>query len=332
MLTDESLTPDLARTLVDAPASAEVRVELRYRENHTWLITAGAAAWFLKAHTKSWYGGDPVAAAGVVRHEASAHRILAEAGLPTPTIVAAVATPDNPLGWPYLLTERLPGRSLVDHLDALPRAEADQALIMVGRHLARMHALRFDHPGYLLDGPPAGPPAADRWQHGCWRFERFLTGAIRTWAADAETVPAPIMDGVVRLLAGTIDDARAAFDPPRFTHGDCHANGFFLVPDGPDWSVTGVLDLEVASAGWPEVDLTKLFIELAGQLAGTGHRWWDPLFAGYGREPDFDLARLLLAGAAHLNYTCHRRAWPGDRAQILGRIVNATDWDALFPT
>ncbi|WP_281385307.1 hypothetical protein [Microlunatus parietis] len=27
---------------------------------------------------------------------------------------------------------------------------------MVGRHLARMHELRFDHPGYLTDGPPAG--------------------------------------------------------------------------------------------------------------------------------------------------------------------------------
>lgn len=142
------------------------------------------------------------------------------------------------------------------------------------------------------------------------------------------------MDGLSRLIVGAMDVARAAFEPPTFTHGDCHANGFFLDHDDAGlWSTTGVLDLEVASAGCPAFDINKLVIELAGRMAGTGYRWWIPLFDGYGDEPDFDLTRLLLAGASHINYTCHgQHAWPGTRADILNRIVTAADWDFLLLT
>jgi hypothetical protein len=55
------------------------------------------------------------------------------------------------------------------------------------------------------------------------------------------------------------------------------------------------------------------------------------LFEGYGREPDFDLIRLLLIGHAQINFTClGDRSWPGTRADILRHILSSRTWDELF--
>lgn len=330
MLTPDSLTPEVAGELLGL-AARNVQVAFLRPENHTWRIRAGDSAWYVKAHTKSWYGGDPESAAGTVRHEASAHRFLSESGLPTPAIATASSTSANPLGWPYLLTEELPGASLIDLLAELDYPQADRVLYRVGQHLAAMHALQFEHAGYLTDGPPTARPDPAGYQHPIWRFERFLTDAIRTWADDASEVPAAVMDRLTILIAETIEPARAAFTPPRFTHGDCHANGFFLNRSGTDWAVTGVLDMEVASAGCPAFDFTKLFIELTGHLTGAKYHWWEPLFSGYGSAPDFNLTRLHLASAGHINYTClGEHAWPGSRSEILRHILAATNWEELF--
>lgn len=116
MLSPDALTSEVARELLGMPdITRDVRVVLLRRENHTWRVSVEDSTWYVKAHTKSWYGGDPEAAAGAVQHEASAHRILADAGLPTPVVVTAAATDENPLGWPYLLTEELPGTSRAKH-------------------------------------------------------------------------------------------------------------------------------------------------------------------------------------------------------------------------
>lgn len=331
MVDADSLTPAIARELLDLPATEEVRTTFLQPENHTWRITAAGNVWYLKAHTKSWYGADPTAAAGTVRHEATAHRLLAEAGLPTAHVVAACTTNHNPLGWPYLLTRALAGTSLIELLPTLATDDGDAVLRQVGRYLARMHELHYEHPGYLLDGPPTAAPAPNQYQHQIWRFERFLTDAIRTWAHDSRTVAPVVMDQVAILLADTLAKARAAFDPPRFTHGDCHANGFFLDHGDAGWSVTGVLDLEVASAACPLFDFTKLFIELAGHLAGTGYPWWEALFEGYRQPLDLELVKLLLASAGHINYTCHGdHSWHGGREQVLRRILAAATWAELF--
>lgn len=325
-----SLTPEIAAALVGV-APDGVRVEFLRPENHTWRIGSGRDVWYVKAHTKSWYGSDPAAAAGAVRHEATAHRLLAEAGLRTPDVVDACTTEQNPLGWPYLLTRGLSGTSLIEVLRTVDPSDADAALRQVGRHLARMHSLTYEHPGYLLDGPPAAEPDPDQWQHQIWRFERFLPDVMRTWAEDRDLVRPAVMDRVADLLADTVNDVRSAFTPPRFTHGDCHANGFFLERAGSDWVVTGVLDLEVASAACPLFDFTKLFIEVAGHLTGSGYLWWEPLFAGYEQPLDFDLARLFLASARHINYASHGiHAWPGDREDIVKHILAATSWAELF--
>jgi hypothetical protein len=93
----------------------------------------------------------------------------------------------------------------------------------------------------------------------------------------------------------------------------------------------GILDLEVSSAGCPLFDFTKLFIELVGQHRGTGYRWWEPLFDGYGGVPDLHAMRLLLAASNHLDFTCPGdHSWPSDREAVLDRILTATSWETLL--
>ncbi|WP_460523680.1 phosphotransferase family protein [Flindersiella endophytica] len=325
---DLSLTPAQAAELLPF-AVHHVNVEFLRRENHSWRITADGEAFYVKAHTKPWYHGQPSPQA--VRREATAHRLLAEAGLPTPEVVGSSSSCANPLGWPYLLTRELEGEALTDLLPRLPRPEAEAALHAVGEHLAAMHGITFEYPGPLTDGPPSGPPDPGQWQHWICRVERMLTHAYTVWAEDATLVSPATMDGVSGLLANQLPALAASYEPARFVHGDCHASQFFLARKENQWQVTGVVDLEIASAGSPLEDFLKLGIELAGCFGVRPLRWWEPLFDGYGSPPDVDLLRLRLLTVGHLNYACHgENSWPGTRAGIVRHLTTARTWTNLF--
>lgn len=110
-----ALTPGVAREILHISGPLDV-VFLR-SANHTWRIDTDRGAFFLKAHSKDWYAGLVAAAGGAVAHEAGAHQMLEANGFATPTVVAAEQSADNPLGWPYLLTERLAGASLLNVVD-----------------------------------------------------------------------------------------------------------------------------------------------------------------------------------------------------------------------
>jgi hypothetical protein len=106
---------------------------------------------------------------------------------------------------------------------------------------------------------------------------------------------------------------------------------FFLASSPTGWRVTGVLDLEVASSGCTLFDFVKFFIEMRGTFAGSGYCWWQPLFVGYGHEPDFDVVRVLLASASSMSYTCGDwDGWPPTRAEVLRLVTSATDWHHLL--
>lgn len=322
-----SLTPEHVAGLLPV-AARDVHVELIATGNHTWRVVAGGEIFYIKVHTKSWYGGKPVG--DVVRHEITAHRLLHEQGLPTPEVVSSSFTCDNPLRWPFMLTRALDGTALTELLPRLARHEADDVLRHVGGHLARMHSITFDYPGYLVDGPPVAPPDPNRWQHDIWRFERFLSHAISSWAEVQDDLDLATGDALAVLVADKMADLRASYQPPRFVHGDCHANQFFLAKTDSGWRVSGVVDLEVASAGSAVSDFLKLVIEMAGRFGAGPLRWWEPLLHGYGRPVDFDLLRLVLTAAGHINYTClgaHR--WPGTRAEIVRHLVRARNWSEL---
>jgi Ser/Thr protein kinase RdoA (MazF antagonist) len=325
---DLHLDHGTAAAILGTAAGKVSTVDFLRPHNHTWRITADDSIYFVKAHTKDWYAD--AAASGVpVRHEVTGHRTLGAAGLATVEVVDFSTGTDNPLGWPYLITRRLPGDPLPDLLLSLPAEAAEGTLETVGRYLASMHALTYDQPGYLIDGPPA-PPDQNQWLHWLSRPERFLLYCFETLTADAADVTLATRDAAAGLLERTAPNLRRAYQPLRFVHGDCHAGTFYLQRDDTGWRVTGVLDLENCSSGAPAFDLVKIFIELGARL-GSRHCWWQPLFRGYGVEPDFDLIRTLLIGHAHINYTCHGDShWPTRRQDVVDHILGARTWAELF--
>jgi Ser/Thr protein kinase RdoA (MazF antagonist) len=325
---DLRLTREVAAALLGFESGSVNDVEFLRPANHSWRVTSGDSTFYVKAHTKTWYQHQP-ASSIPVRHEVTGHRLLRAASLPSAEVVSYSTRRDNPLGWPYLITRQLAGISLIELLHIVDRSHAEQALRAVGRQLAGMHALTYDHPGYFVDGPPAAP-RPDQWLHWLCRLERFLLYFCDNIAAHAGEVDLPTNDAAAGLLHRTLPQLRQAYLPLRFVHGDCHASAFFLADREGAWQVSGVIDLENCAAGAPAFDLIKLFIELAGHFRSTID-WWRPLFQGYGSEPDFDLIRLLLIGHAHINFTClGDQAWPGTRADILRRILSAQSWGELF--
>lgn len=326
---DLRLTPADAATLLGPAAGPIDDVRFLRPANHSWRVRAGDSSFYVKAHTKDWYRDQPASSAPV-RHELTGHRLLRAAGLPAAEVIGSALGRDNPLGWPYLITRELEGRSLPDLLESAGPDDAVRALRAVGRHLARMHALTYEHPGYLIDGPPTAPPPSDQWLHWLCRLERFLLYFCDNVAAHSSEVDLATGDAVMALLQQVFPRLRRTYVPLRFVHGDCHADVFFLTDHAGSWQVSGVVDLENCAAGAPAFDFVKLFISLAGQL-GAEIGWWRPLFEGYGREPDFDLIRLLLIGHAQVNFTClGARSWPGTRADILRHILSSRTWDELF--
>ena len=91
--------------------------------------------------------------------------------------------------------------------------------------------------------------------------------------------------------------------------------------------MSGVVDLEVASAGDPVEDLIKFAIEMAAMRPSVP-RWWEMLFAGYGGAPDFGRFRLRWLGAEGVEFWC--QGWEGARADMIASFLAADTWADLF--
>lgn len=105
---------------------------------------------------------------------------------------------------------------------------------------------------------------------------------------------------------------------------------FYLDVGADSWVVTGFVDMEVASAGAPEYDLITFDLEMMSHFSPETH-WWQPLFAGYGREPDFERVRLLLLTSSEASFRAHgEEHWPATREATLANLRAAHDWRTLF--
>lgn len=329
---DQNELNEVGREILQAAGvGGHPRVTLVKTENDVYRLETADATFYIKTFTKDWYSPKhPDDTAGCVVHEASAYRILARNGLATPRVVTAALTSENVLNRPFLLLTGLSGRPLTEVLTSASAEEFDAALRAVGRFMSRMHAITFAYPGYLMseDGPTS-PPDSSRWRHAIWVPETLKECALRKWASDRGKIPAAILDRAIELYSSEEQSLQAEYLPPRFTHGDCHAHQFFVQGSGTDWEVTGVVDMEVASAGDYGADFTKFGLELAGRFP-SGKDWWSPLLAGYGRCPPIGPTKLRLAVN---NYDADYLAphnWPGTPASRLAHILAARDWTSLF--
>lgn len=197
-----------------------------------------------------WSRGDAVlklylpAWAGSARAERTALSV-ADIGLRTPAILAE-GTLD---GWPYLLMERLPGRSLDDAWKDLDRDGRRRACEDVGRALGRLHGQRPDDPS--LD-PPGGwdefllrraevTVAAQRARglpdEDCRRLEAELPRLLSLARAapgrallHTEIGPSHVLVDEEGRPSGVIDFADALVGPPAY---DLVAAGLFVARGDP---------------------------------------------------------------------------------------------------
>jgi Ser/Thr protein kinase RdoA (MazF antagonist) len=300
------------------------------RRNHVWRLTAANDVFFVKVYTKDWYGGDIAGTGGCVEHEVAAWRVLQTHGIAVPDVVAEARTCENPLGRPFLMTRRLRGTSLTTLLRAADASQFAALLETSGAFLRRVHAIPFERAGYIMDAGPWTPSAPDGWQHWLWSARETQRDALATLAADRARLSPRLYDELAARFMTMETTLAAAWQPPRFTHGDCHAEQFFLYQEAAAWHVSGFVDLEVASAGDCIGDLLKFAIEMMVHFP-PATRWWQPFFAGYGGAPDFEPFRLRLLGLHETNFTAHGvQLWPATREQAQQQFLAARDWADLF--
>jgi len=307
------------------------RVDIIKEGNDIFRLVSGMECFFLKTYTKTWYGSDPAVTGFHAMHESIAWAILAQHGLSVPDVVYISSDCDNPISRPFILTRELEGRPLTNLVTEANREEQSALLIAVGNYIRKMHEITFEFPGYLstLSGPTEVPNPND-WQHRCWSAKTREAIACNQLQTDATQLTpgthAEAKRSYLQISARLAD----AYQPPRFTHGDCHAHQFFLVHNGTDWRVTGVLDMEVSSAGDCGEDLLKISIELA-QTLDYATCWWESFFAGYGAEPDFEAFQLRLLSVAPIEYGSSGK-WIRiqSREAMLQHILKARDWSNLF--
>lgn len=315
-----SLSPQQAQHILRSASLPDVT--LIKQHNHIFRLTTSDERFFLKTYTKDWYGDDAAATEFCVEHEDIAWKVLAKAGLAVPEVVAAEMMCDNVLSRPFIVTRALEGEALTTLVEQ--PAERDALLVRVGDYLRAMHAITFPFPGYIRK--IMMPPRPDEWQHPIWTFEQFERDLEGTWLQDLSQIDSGLASQIAAFYVEHRDSLAEAYEQPRFTHGDCHASQFFLRRDGSDWKVTGVVDMEVASAGDCGADLLKFSIEMASVLPADT-RWWEPLFEGYGATPSFSLMKLRMLAAGHDNYLS---LWNGTRSEISQHIIDAHSWEKLF--
>ncbi len=301
------------------------RIQLIKQHNHIYQIQTDGWVGFLKLYTKDWYGDDIAGTGYCVDHEIAAWQTLASAGLAVPEVLLADGFISNSLQRPFLMTRRLEGAPLTTLAQQADAPERAALLNAVGSYLAQMHRIRFEFPGYITSKPLA-PLQADEWQHPIWTFEAFERDALATWQRDREQVSDRLMDQVERFSRSYRAELEKEYRSPRFVHGDCHASQFFLLKREGVWHVTGVLDMEVASAGDMGADFVKFSLEMAALLPAET-AWWQPLLEGYSTPVNFNLIKLRLLALGHHNYAW---IWPGTREQIITHLLKATDWYSLF--
>jgi aminoglycoside phosphotransferase len=302
------------------------------RHNHVWRLQSNGATFYLKCYTKDWYGGNVPMTEFNVRHERDAYAILARHGLPTVEVALARPDCDNPLGRPFLLTRALPGLSLNQLLAQAEKRDYARLLEQAGAYLRRMHNITFAYPGYLTGNGPVAAPAADQWQHPAWSAEVCQRNALAMLERDRPRLSVGLAERLHTLFASLHEVLAPAYQPLRFVQTNMHSHQFYLERAGADWRVTGVLDMEVASAGSSYFDLVAFALEMAA-FHPVSTRWWEPFWGGYGGEPDFELFRAHMLAFGEESFKCFGpERWPGARQEIIGRLFSAEKWEALFVT
>ena len=146
-------------------------------------------------------------------------------------------------------------------------------------------------------------------------------------------IPDPIINEANNFYIANKYEYEKWYDKYVFVHGDCHASQFFVRKNCfSNWEISGVVDMEVASSGAPIHDLIKISIELATRSSYSEHyknyNWWNPLFLGYGIEPNFNAIKIGLLTTGAESFWCQN--WSSDFANIYQHVLQSQNWNQLF--
>ena len=186
----------------------------------------------------------------------------------------------------YALMTRLPGGPASRVTDGLRVEDVANIWRQIGEIARAFHAVTFDQFGYLGPQGVLEPVGGNR-----AHITRILDSHLRTFR-DQGGDPA-LADSVERRL---LEDAWLldTCDQPVLCHDDLHEDNVLVERRDGHWIVTGVVDMENASAADPMLDLAKAdYYAREEPVRRAG------LLDGYGPLPPDGEARLALYRLHH---------------------------------
>ena len=215
---------------------------------------------------------------GMMEVEAAMHPIVRRrTGVPVAEILAY-----DPSGKvfprPFIIMEKLPGRLLGDGWPRLSSGQRRSFLVLLGRMVREFHSIEGELFGYAW--PNGAMAGAERWPDAFAEMaERILADNVRGGAYTPGEAEA--LGERIRRNLGALDDPPA----PVFCHMDLWHQNILVDKTG---RITGILDLDRAVWGTPEVEFAVL---------DTYGLTTPEFFKGYGTErpsgAEVDVRRIL---------------------------------------
>jgi aminoglycoside phosphotransferase (APT) family kinase protein len=217
--------------------------------------------------------------------EVLVYGLVASVPVPTPEILFADDS-RQVVNANYAVMTRLPGRPASRVIDGLPARDMGDIWRQIGSFARAFHAVTFDQFGYLGAQGVLEPVDSNR-----THMTRILDSHLLTFRIEGGD-PA-VADSVERRLredAGLLDSCEQAV----LCHDDLHEDNVLVGQRNGQWIVTGVVDMENASAADPMLDLAKAdYYAREEPVRRAG------LLDGYGPLPPDGEARLALYRLHH---------------------------------
>jgi aminoglycoside phosphotransferase (APT) family kinase protein len=200
-------------------------------------------------------------------------------GIITPQVIA-IETDESVLPYPFLIMTHVPGTPMWDVFPKLSQDEQISLLRELGAVAHSIHALPI---------PKAVPDEVRRWGKLSGDLHEYLRELVSRGLIANDT-----HDRLQQLLGACSSRLTAMDEDTVFLHGDLHFGNILLEQNDNRWSISSLVDAELAGIGPRGRELTALeqfsFRELA--LPGMREAFLRGYGDGYGRD-DYSLAYLV---------------------------------------
>ena len=211
--------------------------------------------------------------------EVEAHRLVAERpGIPAPRVLTAGRIEDD-LTWRYIVSERLPGLSLGEVRDQVPRADMLRIAAEFGDIARAIHTIPVPE--------PPSPLARGRDQWDEWVHQAVITAPARH-ATDLASVPR-MRDELPGFLASV--ELTASGNALRVLHCDLTADHLLIEEREGRWRIAGLIDWGDAEVGRVDYE----WVALHPDCFARDHDLTREFFRAYGCPLDGEAARRATA-------------------------------------